>query len=334
MPSQLVWKIWCIMRGLSYLSSIRIIRYRIVSSWRRAQERSHDQRRSGDRHHSSDSGPNPELILKEVPREPSQNQTISKIIFQTWKSRVAIPSHYRYWRSTFIRLNPEFQCMLWDDDDNRSFIADEFPWFLPTYDDFPAAIFRADAIRPFFLFRYGGVYADMDTECLLPLSTMTTSGDIILGQMGRKAKSANAIPNAIMASKPFQLFWLLVIALMIEKAERVGARDLMKAGPEPFTGPVLLHEAFDLYRSESERSIRARAQPVITKLPEQLNARLQAGRIELLAPHLWYPLDWTNPIHKWLLRDFLLRHKTILGPADTCSLFPKSALVTYWTHSW
>ena len=224
--------------------------------------------------------------------------------------------------------------MLWDDDDNRSFIANEFPWFLPMYDDFPAPIFRADAVRPFFLFRYGGLYADMDTECLLPLSTMTISGDIVLGQMGRKAKSTNAIPNAIMASKPFQLFWLLVIALMIEKAERVGARDLMKAGPEPFTGPVLLHEAFDLYRSESERSIRARAQPVITKLPEQLNARLQVGRIELLAPHLWYPLDWTNPIYKWLLRDFLLRHKAILGPADTCLLFPKSALVTYWTHSW
>ena len=53
---------------------------------------------------------------------------------------------------------------------------------------------------------------------------MTDSGDIVLGQMGRKAKSVNAIPNAIMASKPFQLFWLLVIALMIEKAEWVGAR--------------------------------------------------------------------------------------------------------------
>jgi hypothetical protein len=130
------------------------------------------------------------------------------------------------------------------------------------------------------------------------------------------------------------LFWLLVIALMIEKAERVGVRDLVKAGPEQFTGPVLLHDAFDLYRSESERSIRARAQPVITKLPEQLNARLQVGRIELLAPYLWYPIDWTNPIHKWLLRDFLLRQKTILGPADTSLLFPKSALVTYWTHSW
>ena len=334
MPSQPVWKIWYIVRGLSYLSSIRIIRYRIVTLWRRAQERRLDQRRSRDRNRSSDNGQNPEPILKEVPHEPRHNQTIPKIIFQTWKSRVAVPSHYRYWRSTFIRLNPEFQYVMWDDDDNRAFIANEFPWFLPMYDDFPAPIFRADAVRPFFLFRYGGLYADMDTECLLPLSKMTTSGDIVLGQMGRKAKSANAIPNAIMASKAFQLFWLLVIALMIEKAERVGAQDLMKAGPEPFTGPVLLHEAFDLYRSESERSIRARAQPVITKLSEQLNARLQVGRIELLAPHLWYPLDWTNPIHKWLLRDFLLRHRTILGPADTCLLFPKSALVTYWTHTW
>ena len=328
MPSQLAQKAWSIARALSQPSSIAIIRYRLLACRRRPQQRAYDQL------HSFDGSRDPEPILKELPLEPTDSQAISKIIFQTWKSRVTVPAQYRYWRSTFLKYNPEFQFVLWDDDDNRNFIADQFSWFLPTYDSFPAPIFRADAVRPFFLFRYGGVYVDMDTECLQPLSSMPTSGDVVLGQMGPKLEAVNAIPNAIMASKPFQLFWLLVIALMIEKAESAEVEALRKVGPEPVTGPVVLHEAFDLYRSESERSIRARAQPVIAKLPEHLSARLQVGRIELLGPDEWYPIDWTNPIHQRLLRRFLLKHKTVLGPADTRLLFPKSTLVTYWAHSW
>ena len=327
-PSQLAQKAWSIARGLSQPSSIAIIRYRIFACWQRLRQRAHDQL------HPFDGGRDLEPILKELPFEPTGCQAISKIIFQTWKSRVAVPAQYRYWRSTLLRYNPEFQFVLWDDDDNREFIADQFPWFLSTYDSFPAPIFQADAVRPFFLFRYGGVYVDMDTECLQPLSTMPTSGDVVLGQMGPKVEAVNAIPNAIMASKPFQLFWLLVIALMIEKAGSAGVEALRKAGPEHTTGPAVLHEAFDFYRSQSEQWIRARAEPVLAKLPEHLSARLQVGRIELLGPDQWYPIDWTNPIHQWLLRRFLLKRKTVLGPADTRLLFPKSTLVTYWAHSW
>src|SRR6478672_11511791 len=60
------------------------------------------------------------------------------------------------------------------------------------------------------------------TECLRPVVTMPFSGDVILGQMAPDLNLERSIPNAIMASKPFQLFWLVVIVLMMEKVETLG----------------------------------------------------------------------------------------------------------------
>ena len=319
-----------LVRGISHPSFMRIVRYLIRVLVRRLI--GVDGR--GNRLQLSEGKQNLILIPKQLAPEPSQIEEVSRVIFQTWKSRVDIPPNFRYWQSTFVRNNPEFTCVLWDDDDNREFVAERFPWFLSTYDRLPTPIFRADAVRPLFLFLYGGVYADMDTECLRPLATMPLSGDVILGQMGPDLNFAHAIPNAIMASKPFQLFWLVLIALMIEKVEshgRVG--DLRRAAPESVTGPALLHEAFDFYRSESEQSIRRRTLPVIEKLPEEVSARVQAGRIELLPPDIWYPIAWTNPFHK-RLGNFLQKNGVALAPADARLLFPKASMVTYWTHSW
>lgn len=319
------------LRAMSDPSFVRIVRYLIVTLGRRVI----GVDAPGDRSHLSDEMRNIVPIPKQAVPEPTQINEISRVIFQTWKSRVDVPVNFRYWRRTFIRNNPEFQCVLWDDDDNREFIAERFPWFLSTYDRYPAAIYRADAVRPFFLFLYGGVYADMDTECLRPLATMPLSGDVILGQMGPDVNFAHSIPNAIMASKPFQLFWLVVIALMMEKGKSLGTIDDPRRAvePEPFTGPVLLHEAFDYYQSESEQNIRLRTLPIVEKLPEEVSARIRAGRIELLPPDTWYPMAWINPIYN-RLGSFLQKNGILLTPTDACSLFPKATLVTYWTHSW
>jgi mannosyltransferase OCH1-like enzyme len=56
--------------------------------------------------------------------------------------------------------------MLWTDASSRDFIAKEYPWFLETFDGYPYAIQRADAIRYFVLHHYGGVYLDLDIGCL------------------------------------------------------------------------------------------------------------------------------------------------------------------------
>lgn len=62
--------------------------------------------------------------------------------------------------------------MLWTDASSREFIANNYVWFLETFDGYTYPIQRADAIRYFVLHHYGGVYLDLDVGCLRPLDPL------------------------------------------------------------------------------------------------------------------------------------------------------------------
>ena len=90
---------------------------------------------------------------------------IPKIIHQTWKNET-IPdkwkTYHQSWKTHFPTL--EYKHILWTDKDNREFIKENYNWFLETFDNYPKNIQRADAIRYFILYHYGGIYADLDCE--------------------------------------------------------------------------------------------------------------------------------------------------------------------------
>jgi len=62
--------------------------------------------------------------------------------------------------------------MLWTDTSSQEFIAEHYPWFLGTFNNYTYPIQRADAIRYFVLHHYGGIYLDLDIGCLRPLDPL------------------------------------------------------------------------------------------------------------------------------------------------------------------
>lgn len=62
--------------------------------------------------------------------------------------------------------------MLWTDAGSREFIAEHYSWFLETFDNYTYPIQRADAIRYFVLYHFGGVYIDLDIGCLRPVDPL------------------------------------------------------------------------------------------------------------------------------------------------------------------
>lgn len=62
--------------------------------------------------------------------------------------------------------------ILWTDASSREFIAGHYPWFLDTFDNYTYPIQRADAIRYFVLYHFGGVYIDLDIGCLRPVDPL------------------------------------------------------------------------------------------------------------------------------------------------------------------
>lgn len=254
--------------------------------------------------------------------------SIPKIIFQTWKSKTEIPHNYLHWQETIRKHNPEYVYRLWDDADNRLFIEKNYPWFLETYDAFPAEIFRADAVRYFFLFQYGGIYADMDTECLKPLDPLLDVADVVLGRMGTNPHFEHSIPNAIMLSKPRQEFWLLVISLMMTM---IGRHER----PEYVTGPVIIKTAHDMYLNQYRDDIvQNRLANIRAKLSPEQDASREKTNVGVLPGFVFYPLDWSDRVHDNFLRIPMMAKKEVLSEADAQALFPNSTMVTYWSHSW
>ena len=218
-------------------------------------------------------------------------------------------------------MNPECEYCLWDDYDNREFITVNYPWFLPIYDSFRAEIYRVDAVRYFFLYHFGGFYADMDVECVRPLAPVFHFNGVVLGRMGNDAGFEHSIPNAIMASEPREEFWKLVISLMmsVDKSQP----------PEHVTGPVILRRAVELYSSEYDgEEVQRRLREMGRLMPSGKRSRLS-----VLPAEVFYPLDWHDPADAEFRLD-LLNNSTILSRETVEDRFPNSVTVTYWTHTW
>jgi mannosyltransferase OCH1-like enzyme len=225
-----------------------------------------------------------------------------RILFQTWKSKADIPDHFRIWRETWIHNHPNWQHVFWDDQDNRAFISMHYAWFLGTYDAFPQEIFRADAVRYFFLYHYGGVYADMDFECLKPLDPLLSEVPqvVILGRMGQDPMNPHSIPNALMIAKTAgHPFWLHVISHLRACS--------LNSEPEACTGPVMLFHALRSYHRPSD--------------------------IALMPPGFFYPIDWTTSAGQSLRRT-VIRQGRLLTDSEQQLLFGHAYAVTYWAHSW
>ena len=230
-------------------------------------------------------------------------------IFQTWKSHTDIPSNMAYWKSTWIHHHPTFTYELWDDAQNRAFVEKEFPWFLPTYDGYDREIKRADAIRYMYLYKFGGIYADMDFECLQSLEPLLRSyqgsADVLLGSMETTwTHRRHSIPNAILISKPQQDFWLTLLKALEQAAEQNPQGDV-----EELTGPVILHKTYWKTWSGSTR-------------------------ICVLPAHLFYPLSWSSANSKRLHALHRSKSSPQRLTEEMKATYPTSYAITYWTHSW
>lgn len=68
--------------------------------------------------------------------------------------------------------NPDYEINIWNTTSARTFIAQEYSWFLPTYDGYRHPIQRIDALKYFALYHFGGVYMDLDISCRRPLDPL------------------------------------------------------------------------------------------------------------------------------------------------------------------
>lgn len=105
---------------------------------------------------------------------------IPHIIHQTSRSFDSLPEPIPLLRESWTRLNPGWDMQQWDDARCKEFVRKEFPEYYTAYMGLPKNVERADFFRYLVVLRYGGVYADIDTECKQPLDQVIRHTDSLL----------------------------------------------------------------------------------------------------------------------------------------------------------
>ena len=90
---------------------------------------------------------------------------IPKIIIQTNKSE----DTDRRLRDTWLFHHRHYEYLFFDDHACLDFIDTHFPGFSSIYRKLPLGAQKADLFRYLAIFHHGGIYADTDTWCLVPI---------------------------------------------------------------------------------------------------------------------------------------------------------------------
>jgi len=219
----------------------------------------------------------------------SVTQLIPKIIHQIWKDndipKKCIPLQY-----TWLTHHPDWEYRLWTYVDNRAFIVQHYDWFLPIYDGYPENIMRVDAVRYFILYHYGGLYVDLDFECLRPLDSLLTGKQVVLTpeppehlkmHLSSQPSFKQLICSAFLASQPRHSFWKRVFQeLIIYK----NSNNVLDA-----TGPYMLTRAYQFF-SQPE---------LVTIEPFELLCPITSSHNELDSIHQQIAIKKAYAIHHW-----------------------------------
>jgi len=203
-----------------------------------------------------------ELQIKTVVPYPIKQQYYPVIplnIYQTWHTK-DLPPLMRNAVDKIIRSNPRFNYKLFDDNDCRNFIKDNFNQdVLNAFDTLIPGAYKADLWRYCILYKNGGVYLD--------IKYTPYNGFRFINLMEKEHwvldMDKHGIYNALMVCKPNNEILLKAINKVVDNVKR----KFYGHSPLHPTGPLMLAQFFtqsdknnfdmyhDIYRSITNRFI-------------------------------------------------------------------------------
>jgi mannosyltransferase OCH1-like enzyme len=102
---------------------------------------------------------------------------IPRLIHHSWKTddRSKMDVELKQNLASFSDKNPDSIQIIWTDLDIQLFIRTFYSSLAPFFAAIPKMILKADLFRYLLLAKYGGIYSDIDTQCLKPISSWSTS---------------------------------------------------------------------------------------------------------------------------------------------------------------
>ncbi len=172
---------------------------------------------------------------------------IPKIIHQTWKDNF-IPESFLHWQKSWIEMHPDFEYKLWTNEDIEDLIGQQSKEIKNLFFNYDDNICRIDIARYLILQKYGGLYVDLDFECLHPHHKLFEGHQLIFGlepdthsQRKKAALSGinSIVGNAWIASNPNHPFWQHLLNYLIQVQNKDDVLEL--------TGPFALTRAISSF---------------------------------------------------------------------------------------
>ena len=171
---------------------------------------------------------------------------IPKIIHQIWfnfENNNDVPEKFKNNIESWKNKNKNFNYKLWDLESAILLIKEEFPGFLDTFNNFKYNICKCDFFRYILLYKFGGIYVDLDFYCLQPidifLNLLNSSSINQLNNVKKKSiilteewpnssnenskliGSSQTLHNGILISENNHPFWMLMINNCLHKSIQI-----------------------------------------------------------------------------------------------------------------
>lgn len=220
---------------------------------------------------------------------------IPKIIHQTWKSE-QIPAEFQEYVQSWEAKNPTWERMFWTDRALLDFVTDHYPDFLSIFTGYSSGVMRADAGRYLLLHHFGGVYADLDCECVNPIDRIMQEDRIVvckepalhIEELAHWRAQPYFLFNGTIASPKGHPFWLhLLKYLRMNSNVQKDVLDI--TGPSIFTAAQLSYQNQDAFAIHDAN--------LFAPLDKNGSGRLGP---ETLSIHHWAGTWWTpKPAAGW-----------------------------------
>jgi len=195
---------------------------------------------------------------------------IPQIIHQIWND-VEIPEAWKDFVLSWRRYHPQFRFYLWTASDIPRFLAERCPDLLPLHDRLSSPVERADLFRLVALRELGGIYVDLDMECLAPIESLLSGSNLFVAREPDAHCdwwSRDIYGTAVIGAEPQHPFFAdMLAAIETNNVQPDCILDVLTS-----TGPFLFT---DLYQPHIGRGA--------TVLPAQTFYPFGYGRPELLS---------------------------------------------------
>ena len=167
-----------------------------------------------------------------------------------------IPDVNLYCANSIKETNPDFDYILWKDDDVDKVMKNDFPEYYDKFNELPRMIMKIDMFRYFLIYKYGGLYTDMDYLMFKPFDLLNEQ-IVIPTNRDIQDNKLSCLGNCIFASEPNHPFWKSLMDTLFKIDRKIlpfsGFDNVIKS-----TGPMFVFNMYNRYLNKNDINVPER----------------------------------------------------------------------------